>query len=224
MWVSSHRYFITHQPMHPLKDTSCDIQISPGSHECGESGGAIGRVQAFSFVAFKVQVYVFCSRTGGQPILTPSSSNRSLGAFSSRLDIAANGHISMYRLKDRKHERTLLPLGACTRGPVPQAPSSMECAARRLLWSQLTSCLAKGGHAETNRQYTTVSLSFSYFSFFQFFDVLSRIPSNKNGQGGPLVGARAALAKDSHYWAWREEPHESLSRVSARQGSASAAH
>ena len=40
-------------------DTSCDIHISPGSHECGESGRAIGRVQAFSFVAFKVQVYVY---------------------------------------------------------------------------------------------------------------------------------------------------------------------
>ena len=26
---------------------------------CGESGRAIGRVQAFSFVAFKVQVYEF---------------------------------------------------------------------------------------------------------------------------------------------------------------------
>lgn len=37
-------------------DISCDIHISPGSHECGESGRAIGRVQAFSFVAFKVQV------------------------------------------------------------------------------------------------------------------------------------------------------------------------
>ena len=43
------------QTTHP-KDTSCDIHIksSPGSHEGGESGRAIGRVQAFSFVAFKV--------------------------------------------------------------------------------------------------------------------------------------------------------------------------
>ena len=31
--------------------------VSPGSHECGESGRAKGRVQAFSFVAFEVQVY-----------------------------------------------------------------------------------------------------------------------------------------------------------------------
>ena len=31
------------------------MHISPGPHECGESGRAIGRVQAFSFVAFKVQ-------------------------------------------------------------------------------------------------------------------------------------------------------------------------
>ena len=31
--------------------------ISPGSHECGESGRAIGRVQALSHVAIKVQVY-----------------------------------------------------------------------------------------------------------------------------------------------------------------------
>ena len=31
------------------------MHISPGPHECGESGRAIGRVQAFSSVAFKVQ-------------------------------------------------------------------------------------------------------------------------------------------------------------------------
>ena len=46
------------RPNDSSKDTSCDILISPGSHECEESGRAIGRVQASSFVAFKVQVYV----------------------------------------------------------------------------------------------------------------------------------------------------------------------
>ena len=36
------------------------VHITPGSHECGEFGRAIGRVQAFYFVAFKVQaVYDF---------------------------------------------------------------------------------------------------------------------------------------------------------------------
>ena len=37
------------------------VHISPGSHECGESGRAIARVQAFSFVAFQGAglVYVF---------------------------------------------------------------------------------------------------------------------------------------------------------------------
>ena len=43
------------------------LHISPGSHECGESGRAIDRVQAFSFVAFKVQVYHFFSQGGNQP-------------------------------------------------------------------------------------------------------------------------------------------------------------
>ena len=73
-------YFMVHiQTMHPK--THRATHISPGSHECGESGLAIGRVQAFSFVTFKVQVYDFFSRRGGQPILTPSSPNRSLGAY-----------------------------------------------------------------------------------------------------------------------------------------------
>ena len=35
------------------------LHITPGSHECGESGRATGRVQAFSFVAIKVLVYDF---------------------------------------------------------------------------------------------------------------------------------------------------------------------
>ena len=54
-------YLYNAHPNDASKDTSCDIpvHISPGSHECGESGRAIGRVQAFSFVAFKVQVYGF---------------------------------------------------------------------------------------------------------------------------------------------------------------------
>ena len=62
-------------------DTSCDIHVGPGSHECGEPGRAIGRIQAFSFVAFKVQVWDFFLAGGGQPLLTPSSPNRSLGAY-----------------------------------------------------------------------------------------------------------------------------------------------
>ena len=49
-----------------VRVTSCDILIiRPGSHECGESGRAIGRVQAFPVVAFKVQVYDFFSQGGG---------------------------------------------------------------------------------------------------------------------------------------------------------------
>ena len=40
-----------------------------GSHECGESGRAVGRVQAFSFVAFKVQVYDFL--LAGGTVYTP---------------------------------------------------------------------------------------------------------------------------------------------------------
>ena len=62
-------------------ETSCDIHFSPGSHEYGESGRAIGRVEAFSLVAFEVQVYDFFLAGGGQATLTPSSPNRSLGAY-----------------------------------------------------------------------------------------------------------------------------------------------
>ena len=58
-------YFHNAYPNDASSDTSCDIRISPGSHECGESGRAIGRVQAFSFVAFKVQVYDFFLAGGG---------------------------------------------------------------------------------------------------------------------------------------------------------------
>ena len=39
--------------------------ISPGCHGCGESGRAMGRVQAFSFVAFKGAGLLFFSRRGG---------------------------------------------------------------------------------------------------------------------------------------------------------------
>ena len=52
------------QTTHP-RGTSCDIHLSPGSHECGEPGWAIGRVQALSVVAFKVQVYDFSLAEGG---------------------------------------------------------------------------------------------------------------------------------------------------------------
>ena len=80
--VSSHWLLYNAHPNDAFLDTSCDIlHISPGSHECGESGLAIGRVQAFSFVTFKVQVYDFLLAWGGQPILTASSPNRSLGAY-----------------------------------------------------------------------------------------------------------------------------------------------
>ena len=40
------------QTTHPA--TYSGVHISPGFHECGESGRAIDRAQAFSFVAFKI--------------------------------------------------------------------------------------------------------------------------------------------------------------------------
>ena len=49
--------------MHPKTyRATYSVHISPGSHECGESGRAIGRVQAFSLVAFKVQSFSLAGR------------------------------------------------------------------------------------------------------------------------------------------------------------------
>ena len=79
-------YVIMHiQTMH-----SCDIRISLGSHECGESGRAIGRVQAFSFVTFKVQVYDFFLVGGGNQ----SSPLRRQIALSESLSPLAKSKIS----------------------------------------------------------------------------------------------------------------------------------
>ena len=54
------------QTMHPKTHRATyEVHISPGSHECEESGRALGRVQIFSFVAFKVQIYDFFLAAGG---------------------------------------------------------------------------------------------------------------------------------------------------------------